>query len=175
MNDRLVSLLLATLLLTIGAAWVAQRMESPAPPPGERIQTVTTAPIQDEKLPANAATIRRESDGHFWTRAEVNGSSFNFLVDTGASVIALTRKDARRLRIDLDALVYDNRVTTAGGTVMSASILLETVRIGNVELENIEAIVMEEEDLLQDSLLGMSFLGKLYSYEFKGNTLIIRQ
>ena len=97
-----------------------------------------------------------------------------FLVDTGASVVALTRHDAKRLRINLDELVYDNRITTAGGEVMSASVRLDHIRIGNVELKDIDAVILEE-DVLDNSLLGMSFLGGLYSYEFKGNTMIIRQ
>lgn len=172
-NDRLISLILACLLLTGGVAWFSEKLGTPAPAPA-KVQTVKTAEPKVEPLPNNAATIRRESDGHFWTRADVQGSSLKFLVDTGASVVALTQRDAKRLRIDLDDLVYNNRVSTAGGEVMSASIRLDYIRIGNVRLEDIDAIIIQE-DVLENSLLGMTFLGELYSYEFKGNTMIIRQ
>lgn len=171
MNDRIISLLLACVLIAGAVAWMVQGLDEPAPEP-PKIQTTRTVPA--DPLPQNAATIRRESDGHFWTRADVEGSSLKFLVDTGASVVALTQKDAKRLRIDFDDLVFDNRVTTAGGVVMSASIRLDYIRIGNVRLENIDALIIED-DVLEDSLLGMSFLGELYSYEFKGNTMIIRE
>lgn len=175
MNDRLVSLLLAAILMAIGASWLAQKFTAPAEDaPPSKVQTAVLEPQPEEKLPSNAANIRRESDGHFWTWADVDGSSLKFLVDTGASVVALTRHDAKRLRINLDELVYDNRITTAGGEVMSASVRLDHIRIGNVELKDIDAVILEE-DVLDNSLLGMSFLGGLYSYEFKGNTMIIRQ
>ncbi len=172
-TDRLISLILACLLIAGSVAWLSQRLDAPEPTPA-KVQTIRPTPPQAEALPQNAATIRRESDGHFWTRADVEGSSLKFLVDTGASVVALTQRDAKRLRIDLDELVYDNRVSTAGGDVMSASIRLAFIRIGNVRLEGVDAIIIED-DVLENSLLGMSFLGELYSYEFKGNTMIIRQ
>ena len=171
--DRLISLILACLLLVGGVAWLSQKIESPEPAPAQ-VQTLKSPSPQSETLPHNAATIRRESDGHFWTRADVEGSSLKFLVDTGASVVALTQRDAKRLRIDLAALNYNNRVSTAGGEVMSASIRLDYIRIGNVKLKDIDAIIIED-DVLENSLLGMTFLGELYSYEFKGNTMIIRQ
>ena len=171
MNERILSLLLACLLVAGAITWMVQKLDEPAPEP-PKVQTARPAPA--DPLPQNAATIRRESDGHFWTRADVEGASLKFLVDTGASVVALTHQDAKRLRIDFDDLVFDNRVTTAGGVVMSASVRLDYIRIGNVRLENIDAIIIEG-NVLEDSLLGMSFLGELYSYEFKGNTMIIRE
>lgn len=175
MTDRLISLLLATVLLAIGVSWLAQKFgERAEQAPQATVQTARVSPAPEDVLPSNAANIRRESDGHFWTWADVDGSSLKFLVDTGASVVALTRHDAKRLRINLDELVYDNTVTTAGGEVMSASIRLDRISIGNVALKNIDAVILEE-DVLESSLLGMSFLGELYSYEFKGNTMIIRQ
>ena len=174
MSDRLVSLLLASVLIAASIAWIAQTLDAPADDIGDDKQAVTVAAPPIEKLPNNAASIRRESDGYFWTRANVDGSSIQFLVDTGASAVVLNWRDAKRLRLDLDALTYDNRVTTAGGQVMAASIVIDSISIGNVEIEDINALVLQE-DLLEDSLLGMSFLGQLYSYEFKGNTMIIRQ
>lgn len=174
MKNNIISLLLISIMAAAGIAWVSQRL-LPDETSGPSVQTVTIAkaPIEED-LPYNAATIRRESDGHYWTRADVNGSNIKFLVDTGASAVALNWHDAKRLRLDLNELVYDYRVTTAGGVVMAASVSLPSIRIGNVEIENVEALIMEE-DLLENSLLGMSFLGELYSYEFKGRTLIIRK
>jgi len=179
-KDNLFSFLFAALMLTIAVTWLSQKVETPAEDPAppaidqERPNQPATNVVRVPGTAANEATIRRENDGHFWTRADVDGSNIKFLVDTGASTVALNWNDAKRLRINLDELTYNNRVSTAGGQVMAASVVIGSISIGNVTLEDIDALVMEE-DLLKDSLLGMSFLGGLYSYEFKGNTMIIRQ
>lgn len=121
----------------------------------------------------NAAIINREADGHYWTRADVQGTDVRFMVDTGASIVALTLHDAQRIGLKPADLVFDNEVRTAGGATMGAYVVLKKVRIGRVEMEDVSAMVLK--DGLEQSLLGMSFLGELYSYEFKGDTLIIRQ
>ena len=121
----------------------------------------------------NAAIINREADGHYWTRADVQGTDVRFMVDTGASIVALTLHDAQRIGFKPAELVFDNEVRTAGGATMGAYVVLDKVRIGRVEMEGVSAMVLK--DGLEQSLLGMSFLGELYSYEFKGDTLIIRQ
>jgi len=174
MNENLFYILLLSILAAGGVAWFTQKADAPEDIPVEVPQTVTVAAVQEAPLPNNAASISRESDGHYWTRADVDGSSLKFLVDTGASVVALTWYDAKRLRLNPEELDFDWTVTTAGGKTTAASVLIESIKIGNVEIENVEAIVMREDDL-ETSLLGMSFLGELYSYEFRGNTMIIRQ
>jgi len=120
-----------------------------------------------------AAIIGREADGHYWTRADVQGTEVKFMVDTGASIVALTLNDAQRIGFKPADLVFDNEVRTAGGVTMGAYVVLDKVRIGRVEMEDVSAMVLKEG--LEQSLLGMTFLGELYSYEFKGDTLIIRQ
>nr|WP_321362398.1 TIGR02281 family clan AA aspartic protease [uncultured Hyphomonas sp.] len=120
-----------------------------------------------------AAIISREADGHYWTRADVQGTDVRFMVDTGASIVALTLHDAQRIGLSPTDLEFDNEVRTAGGVTKGAYIILDHVRIGRVEMEDVSAMVLKEG--LEQSLLGMSFLGELYSYEFKGDTLIIRQ
>ena len=121
----------------------------------------------------NAAIISREADGHYWTRADVEGTDVRFMVDTGASIVALTLLDAQRIGYKPADLEFDNEVRTAGGVTMGAYVVLKKVRIGRVEIDDVSAMVLK--DGLEQSLLGMSFLGELYSYEFKGDTLIIRQ
>lgn len=174
MTDRHISLVLATLLMAVCVAWISQSLKNATAPQEARIQTVTIEQPITEELPSNAASIRRESDGHYWTRANVDGSSIHFLVDTGASVVALTWNDAKRLRLKPENLDYTWIISTANGETKAASILVESIKVGNVEVRNVEAMILKE-GALKNSLLGMSFLGQLYSYEFKGNTMIIRQ
>lgn len=120
------------------------------------------------------ATIRNRPDGHYWTRALVNKkSSVEFMVDTGASVVALTYKDAQKMGLKPDQLDYRWEIRTAGGRTMGASVLIDTIQIGQVKIEDVEAMVLRTD--LEQSLLGMSFLRELYSYEFRGDRLIIQQ
>ena len=122
---------------------------------------------------ANAAIIDRENDGHYWTRAEVHGTDVKFMIDTGASTVALTYRDAQRIGLEPETLDYRWEIRTAGGITYGAAVLLENIRIGRVEVENVDAMVLKEG--LDQSLLGMTFLGELYSYEFRQSQLVIRQ
>lgn len=120
-----------------------------------------------------AAFIEREADGHYWTRADVTGTEVKFMVDTGASIVALTYRDAQRLGLKPDLLTYDSEIRTAGGVTYGAPVTLASIRIGRVEVEEVNAVVLRSE--LEQSLLGMTFLSELNSYEFRKGQLIIRQ
>lgn len=122
---------------------------------------------------ANAAIIDREPDGHYWTRADVDGTAVKFMVDTGASTVAITYRDAQRIGLKPEELDFKWEIRTAGGIVHGAAVTLEKIRIGQVEVENVEGMVLREG--LDQSLLGMTFLGELYSYEFRKSQLLIRR
>ncbi|MEM9740252.1 MAG: TIGR02281 family clan AA aspartic protease [Pseudomonadota bacterium] len=125
------------------------------------------------QIPANAALLKLEDDGHYWAQANVDGTHVKFMVDTGASTVALTYRDAQRIGLKPETLDYSWSIRTAGGEVKGASVRLDAVQIGRVEVENIEAMVLR--DGLDQSLLGMTFLSQLESYEFRRGTLILRK
>ena len=77
-----------------------------------------------------AITLPRERDGHYYVTAEINGVDINFLVDTGASDLVLSRADAQRVGIDVDALPFLGSANTANGTVPIAYTRLNKVRLG---------------------------------------------
>jgi aspartyl protease family protein len=129
--------------------------------------------IEDDLPVRGSASLNRKSDGHYWGTADIDGVAVSFLVDTGATKVALTRRDAERVGIDPESLTFDIPINTAGGEVRGAIVTLPSIRFGNVEIEGVEALVLE--DRLEQSLLGMSFLGELYSYEFRRKQLIIRR
>ncbi|BDA85316.1 aspartic protease [Aureimonas sp. SA4125] len=116
--------------------------------------------------------VMRGDDEHFHVAAEVDGRPVEFLVDTGASVVALDRRAAAAIGIDVASLAYTSRVMTANGIARSAPVVLGTVRIGEIERANVQAVVMDRDD---DgiSLLGMSFLGTLSSFDFRGERLVL--
>jgi aspartyl protease family protein len=117
--------------------------------------------------------IRKTGDGHFVARTQVNGRRVSMIVDTGASTVVLRPEDARRAGILLGSLDYTIPVETANGRAFAARIKLDRVSVGELTLEKVEALVTKP-GALQQSLLGMSFLSRLRSYEFSGNQLLMR-
>jgi len=172
--DRIGSLLIAAAIFALAVAVMNRESQPAETAPVETTAQTNVAAPSPRAYTSRAAYISREEDGHYWTSADVNGTAVDFLVDTGASIVALTWRDAKRLRLDPDALDFEWSIRTANGETKGAFVKLESIRIGNVKIEEVDAMVLPE-DALHDSLLGMSFLGELSSYEFRGNTLIIRK
>jgi aspartyl protease family protein len=114
----------------------------------------------------------KASDGHFWADGVVNGAHVRFLVDTGATAVALTPADAARLGIDLQGLHYGNSVVTAGGKARAASVKLAAVSVAGAKLEDVDALVIEKG--LDASLLGMSYLGRLTSFQATRQALFLQ-
>ncbi len=135
--------------------------------------SVATPETVDGAPGETAVALRRARDGHFWADADVNGGAVRFLIDTGASTVALSHADARRAGLDPDRLRYTARIMTAGGEARGAPVRLDRIAVGDVTLENVQAIVIEG-DALPISLLGMSFLGRLSRYEATQDSLILR-
>ena len=103
--------------------------------------------------------------------ATVNGEPLRFMVDTGASSIYLTPEDAVRLGWPPQRLTFSERYGTAAGEVRAAPVTLRSLRIGQLELYDLPASVGEQSSGI--SLLGMSFLKRLESYQVRGDTLIL--
>lgn len=110
-------------------------------------------------------------DGHYHLTLEVNGTPVDFVVDTGASQIVLTRADAERVGIDPASLAYVGRALTANGPVGTANVWLNEVRLGGWSETGVRAVV-NEGDLFQ-SLLGMEYLGRMARIEIADGRLIL--
>ena len=116
--------------------------------------------------------ILKSSDGHFWADGEVNGRTVRFLVDTGATAVALTPEDAQKLGIEPADLHYGYKVVTAGGQIRAASIRLASLTVAGARLENVDALVIEKG--LDTSLLGMTYLGRLSRFEATRGALVLQ-
>ena len=119
------------------------------------------------------AVVRADRSGHFAVQAEVEGVAVRFLVDTGATDVVLTMRDAERVGLDPAVLRFTQPYRTANGVVMGASVRLESITIGDIVLEDVAASVNPAP--MAQSLLGMSFLGRLSGYEITRDTLTLRQ
>jgi aspartyl protease family protein len=119
------------------------------------------------------ASLRKEGDGHFWATAYVNKRPVKFLVDTGASLVALTREDARKIGLNTDTLKANTKVRTAAGQIDAALATVDVIEIDGVTIKNVSAVVIEKG--LEHSLLGMSFLNRLQGWDVTANAIVIRQ
>jgi len=102
--------------------------------------------------------------------AAVNGANVRFMVDTGATPVALTMRDAMAAGISRHELVFNRRMSTANGTTLAAAVKLRELRVGQLSVTDVPAVVHEN---LQMSLLGQSFLTRLDSYEMRDGVLTL--
>jgi aspartyl protease family protein len=119
-----------------------------------------------------AAQIVKAADGHFWAEAKVDGRAVRFLIDTGATTVALSQIDAKRLGIDTKSLDYSYKVITASGQARAASVKLASISVAGAQVRDVDALVIEKG--LETSLLGMSYLGRLSSFQATPRALVLR-
>jgi len=135
----------------------------------------STAPAQASARPAGRPTLTVAADyrGHYVVHPSIDNFRIKMLVDTGASVVALTAADARALGIQLSPGDYKMTLNTANGAVRGARVNLREVRLGDILVRNVEAVVLPA-GALSMSLLGTSFLGKLQGYEVQTGRMVLR-
>ena len=169
---KLASVAVIAAASAVGAAGAVVAM---SPRPAElRAARAEASFVTDVSVPQGAPAskaILKSSDGHFWADGEVEGRSVHFLVDTGATAVALTPADAQRLGIDPADLHYGYKVVTAGGQIRAASVRLASITVAGARLENVDALVIEKG--LDTSLLGMTYLGRLSRFEATRGTLVL--
>ena len=110
--------------------------------------------------------------GHFHLDTEIAGREIGFLVDTGASSVALSEEDADDIGIPIHQLDYSGRANTANGIARFAPVMIDEITIGDHVVRNVQGVVIEGHT--GESLLGMTFLRKLRGYEVKDDRLILR-
>lgn len=119
-----------------------------------------------------AVEIARAADGHYHLTLTINGTPVNFMVDTGASNVVLSRADAERLGIDPDSLAFVGAAQTANGTVRTALVRLPEVTLGPWQDRNVAAFVNDGD--MDLSLLGMDYLGR-FRIEIAGDRMVLRR
>jgi aspartyl protease family protein len=115
--------------------------------------------------------IPREEDGHYWVRANVNGTPVRFMVDSGATTTTLSPAAARTSKIEPSG-GFPVLAETANGTVEVQRARIKTLAVGNI-VQRDAAVLIGSEGLGDTNLLGMSFLSALKSWRVEGSTLIL--
>ena len=116
--------------------------------------------------------IGRSGDSHFYADADINGTNIRVLIDSGASIIALTRGDAEAIGINVNSLPVTGTARTAGGDVPMRTVMLDSVDIDGVEVRGVQAAVINAD--MGVSLLGQSYLSRLAAVNVEGDTMTLR-
>lgn len=119
----------------------------------------------------NAVVLQRGENGHFFVDAQVNGMPVRFLVDTGASTVALTTADAQRVGLQFARGEFDRVGAGASGPVNGKFVMLGSVTVQGKSATNVEGVIIEGGEM---SLLGQSFLRRMGRIEIAGDQMIIR-
>ena len=117
--------------------------------------------------------VARANGGDFAIAAQINGAHVHMVLDTGASSVVLTQSDAKAAGLPIDLLDYSVSIDTANGRTRAASVTLDRLAVGSLEEKSVEALVVQPGQL-QMSLLGMSFLNRLQSWQVVGDRLVLK-
>ena len=128
-------------------------------------------PSRGNEAAPRTVTIHAAQNGHFHVNAMADGTGIQLVVDTGATWVSLSRRDAAHIGIDLNRLSFSKGVKTADGVARAAPITLRELRVGSIAFRDVQALVIDGRSEL--SLLGFSFLGRLQGYAVNGSTLTL--
>jgi aspartyl protease family protein len=135
--------------------------------------------VMVELVPGRASThgrtveLARTNGGDFRIGTEVNGVRINMVLDTGASSVVLTHEAAKAAGLPLEFVKYSVNVDTANGHTLAAPVTLDRVAVGGIVERQVPALIAQPGQLSQ-SLLGMSFINRLQSFEVRGSKVMMR-
>jgi aspartyl protease family protein len=167
-------MILAAVLIGLGVsmAQLADRM-TPVPaaanaaPRKASTETVAQAGARSLSIPPDAL-------GHFRADGRIDGQHLDFLVDTGASFVALSEKSAARFGLRPLPSQYNATVNTANGTLKAARTRIAMIELGGLIVRDVDAMVLPDE-ALSENLLGLSFLSKLKRFEYANGKMVLEQ
>ena len=159
--------------LFVGGA-VIVAVFSPRAPSGPVAPVVApvTTPTQPTPINGGDFTLTRAADGHFYTDAQVNGTIIRFLVDTGASSVALSKADAARIGLQFTDADFTAVGQGAGGALALKPVTLDRIIIGTTDASNVEGVIVNSD--MKVSLLGQSWLKRVGTVEIKGDKMVLK-
>ena len=127
--------------------------------------------LPEQRVTGGETRIEMSNDGHFWLQAHVNGLKRRFLVDTGATLTALSESTARAAQVPIQPLRRSVLMRTANGTVEAELARIAELRFGNVVARDLDAVVAP--GLGETNVIGMNLLSRLASWRVEGHTLVL--
>ncbi|CAN7621454.1 TIGR02281 family clan AA aspartic protease [Bradyrhizobium sp. LjRoot220] len=135
----------------------------------QKAETATVAQAGSRSI-----SIPRDARGHFQADGRIDGQRIDFMVDTGASLVALNEKSAARFGLRPARGDYNATVSTANGTIKAARSRIAMIDLGGIVVRDVDAMVLPDE-ALSENLLGLSFLSKLKRFEYANGRLVLEQ
>lgn len=127
--------------------------------------------LPDQTVAGGETRVPLAPDGHFWVRAEINGESAPFLVDTGATLTAVSVGLAERAGLEARSGGMPVRISTANGIVSAELTTIDALRFGNVKAGGLDAVIAP--NIGETNVIGMNLLSRLKSWRVEGQTLIL--
>src|SRR4029079_8277335 len=127
--------------------------------------------LDDQQVSGKELHVTMAPDGHFWVIASINGVKRRMLIDSGATVTAISRETAREAKIDVGSGLAPVVLRTANGTAPAETGRVEEIRVGNIVARNLR--IVTSSGLGGLDVLGMNFLSKLQSWRVEDGTLIL--
>ena len=137
-------------------------------------QTAAARPAPPQPASASTMALFADRRGHFSSNIQVNGALIAVLVDTGASMVALSHEDAEKANIRPGPNARKGTANTANGQVQFTLVRLNEVRLGSLTVRDVEAGIMPR-GAMNGTLLGMSFLKRLSKFEVENGRLLLTQ
>ena len=159
--------------LGVGMARIADTM-APARQTAAVVRSTGSATTTTAASFSRTISIDRNRSGHFQTEARVDGSYLEFMVDTGATVIALRERDAARVGLHPAPSEFNASVSTANGQAKAARARLASIDVGGVRVDDVDALILPD-GALDQNLLGMAFLSRLKRFEYANGKLVLEQ
>ena len=147
------------------------------------VEQLKRIPLQDQPSLVRSAQasdgggiimLPEDGRGHFTANPLINGIQVESIIDTGASMIAMSQEDAGRIGVFPKPSEFTLTLSTAGGVVAAAPVKLRDVRLGGIYVRDIDAVVLPA-GKLKGTLLGMSFLRRLSSFQVASGSLVLKQ
>lgn len=126
----------------------------------------------DQQVVGGTVRIAAAPDGHFYASATINGTPRRMLIDSGATVTALSAATARAAGVEVDSSDFGEMIETANGTIVAERGRVRELRIGDIVARDLAVTVAPE--LGDTDLIGINFLGQLASWRVEGTTLVLQ-